>query len=85
MENILKDQIELAKEKLLDLINKHKDNTELHADLKDVFEAVSFKPGDIEPLTAGCNGAPMPTNQPTTYGHWSCTASGWVWIPEFGD
>lgn len=36
------ENIELAKEKLLALISKHKDNAELHADLKDVFEAVSF-------------------------------------------
>lgn len=80
MENKLKDQIELAKEKLLALISKHKDNHELHSELKDIFEAVS-----IQPLTAGCNGVPMPTNQPTAYGHWSCTASGWAWIAEFGD
>lgn len=74
------ENIELAKEKLLALINKHKDNAELHSELKDVFEAVSF-----QPLTVGCNGSPMPTNQPTEYGHWSCIASGWVWVPEFGD
>lgn len=36
------ENIELAKEKLLTLINKHKDNAELHGELKDVFEAVSF-------------------------------------------
>lgn len=40
--------------------------------------------GTIMSLTVGCNGVPKPTNSPTPYGSWTCTASGWVWVPEFG-